>query len=141
MEKCAICGCQLYRGGDDYAKPTVEGRGHATEHHYVAERFFGRSGNRPGTTREAIFKQCPWDIERKKDVYCYECHEVLLHNPVLLPEDIAGFADLVRRRGFGEEHKTEDRERLAGRIVLLHEVFSAGLRVLLGGDVSSSVLD
>ena len=140
MQRCAVCGCQLHREGD-YARPTVKGRGHATEHHFVAERFFGRSGNRPGTTREAIFKECPWGVEGQKDVYCYECHEELLHNPVLLPEDIARFADLVRIRGLNEENKTESRGKLAGRIVLLHEVISVGLRALLQGDASPRVID
>ena len=58
-ERCAICGCKLHRSGE-YAKPSVLGRSHATEHHYVAERFFGRSKNRPGTSRERIFESCPW---------------------------------------------------------------------------------
>ena len=35
----------LHRDGD-YAKPNIKGRSHATKHHYVAERFFGRSSNR-----------------------------------------------------------------------------------------------
>ena len=130
MERCGICGCQVHREGE-YGKPTVRGRGHATEHHFVAERFFGRSGNRPGTIREAIFKECPWGVEGRKDVYCYECHEELLHNPVLLPEDVARFSELVRLRGLSEEGKTDSREGLAGRIRLLHEVISVGLRTLL----------
>src|SRR2546430_8694767 len=35
--------------------PTVPGRSHASRHHYVAERFFGRSKNRRGTQRERVF--------------------------------------------------------------------------------------
>lgn len=128
-ERCTICGCRLHREGD-YARPTVRGRSHATEHHFVAERFFGRSGNRPGTTREAIFKQCPWEAEGKKGVFCYECHEDLLHNPVLLPEDVSHFAQLVRLRGLHEKEKDDSRKKLAGRILLFHEVISAGLRAL-----------
>jgi hypothetical protein len=27
--------------------------------------------------------------EGESDVFCYECHEVLLLNPLLLPEDVA----------------------------------------------------
>ena len=78
-----------------------------------------------------IFKGCPWGYEGKKDSYCYECHEELLHNPVLLPEDIAAFARLVRFRGLNEKHKIEDRSKLAGRIMLLHECISLGLTELL----------
>jgi hypothetical protein len=62
VERCAICGCLLHRSGE-YAKPTVKGRSHATEHHFVAERFFGRSKNRKGTVRPAIFRECPWNLE------------------------------------------------------------------------------
>jgi hypothetical protein len=45
-ETCAICGCEIHRNGD-YAKPTVKGRSHATRYHFVAERFYGRSGACP----------------------------------------------------------------------------------------------
>ena len=103
FEQCTLCGCRLHRGKDCYGKPTVEGRSHATEHHFVAERFFGRSANRRGSTRERLFEACPWDLERKSAVYCYECHEELLHNPVFTAEDMRLFADLVRRRKLNEE--------------------------------------
>ena len=129
MELCAICGCVLHRDGD-YAKPTPKGRSHATEHHYVAERLFGRSKNRPGTMRDAVFSSCPWGLERQSEVYCYECHEELLHNPVFLPADITRFAELVKLRGLNEETKPGDRTKLAGRIQLLQEVISAGLGAL-----------
>ncbi len=130
-ENCAICGCRLHRQRDTYARPTVEGRSHATKHHYVAERFFGRSANRRGTKIEGMFSTCPWGHEGETVAFCYECHEELVHNPVLLPEDIARFAELVRRRGFSEEEKTENRELIAGRVALLHEVISLGLATLL----------
>ncbi|MGB2985809.1 MAG: hypothetical protein WBE26_07990 [Phycisphaerae bacterium] len=130
LEKCAICGCQVHREGA-YAEPTVAGRSHATRHHCVAERFFGRSRNRPGSQREAIFSECPWKLEDDTETFCYECHEELLHNPVLLPEDVKRLAELVRLRGLCEGHKPEDRDRIAGRIVLLHEVISTGLEQVL----------
>jgi hypothetical protein len=101
-------------------------------HHYVAERFFGRSSNRHGTKREAVFDGCPWGYERKTEVYCYECHEELLHNPVLLPNDVATFSRLVRARGLNEDGKPQDRNKLAGRIMLLQQVISVGLKALLG---------
>jgi hypothetical protein len=65
-------------------------------------------------------------------VYCYECHEELLHNPVLLPEDIQALAELVKQRNLDEESKPEHREKIAGRIILLHDVISMGLKVLSG---------
>jgi hypothetical protein len=128
-EKCAICGCKLHRDGD-YAKPTPKGHSHATEHHYVAERFFGRSANRRGDIREPIFKDDEWRLEKKTAVYCYECHEELIHNPVFLPEDIAALSALVKAGGLSEEEKTDDRTKLAGRIRLLHDVIRAGLKAL-----------
>lgn len=128
-EKCAICGCKLHRDGD-YVMPSVMGRSHASKHHYVAERFFGRSTNRPGTFREPIFRDDEWKLPTKTEVYCYDCHEELIHNPVLLPEDIAALSELVQARGLSEEEKTDDRSKIAGRIRLLHEVLRAGLKAL-----------
>ena len=128
-EKCAICGCSVHRSGE-YATPTVAGRSHATKHHYVAERFFGRSPNRRGTQRDPIFLRCPWGVERKTTVFCYECHEELLHNPVFLPGNVQAFANLVKARKLNENQKTGNRKKIAGRIKLLHEVIEAGLEKL-----------
>jgi hypothetical protein len=131
-EHCAICGCQLHRTPDTYARPTVAGRSHATKHHYVAERFFGRSSNRRGTITEGMFSSCPWALvhEGESVVFCYECHEELLHNPVLLPNDISRFAELVKKRHLSEDEKPERRSLIAGRIALLHEVIACGLAAL-----------
>lgn len=104
----------------------------ATQHHYVAERFFGRSTNRPGTFRAAIFACCPWGCEGSKGLFCYECHEELLHNPVLLPHDVERLATLVKMRGLDERGKPADRSLIAARIALLHEVLEEGLMALLG---------
>ncbi len=131
IENCAICGCHLHRTRDTYARPTIAGRSHATKHHYVAERFFGRSTNRRGTKTEGIFNSCPWGHEGEAVLFCYECHEELIHNPVLLPEDIANFAKLVRAHGLAEEAKSESRQPIAGRIELMHTVIAAGLAALL----------
>jgi len=128
-EICAICGCTLHRDSD-YAKPTVKGRSHATEHHYVAERFFGRSANRPGDVREPVFKNDEWKLEKKTAVYCYECHEELIHNPVFLPDDIAAFAELVKAKSLAETEKSGDRSKIAGRIRLLHDVIRTGLEAM-----------
>ncbi len=77
-----------------------------------------------------MFASCPWGHEGESEVFCYECHEELLHNPVLLPEDFVRFAELVRMRGLSEKTKTENRSKLAGRVVLLRDVISRGLKVL-----------
>jgi hypothetical protein len=84
-----------------------------------------------------LFPSCPWGHEGESDVFCYECHEELIHNPVLLPEDIGRFAALVRQRGLSEEVKTESREQIAGRVALVHEVIARGLASLLQEGASS----
>jgi hypothetical protein len=71
-------------------------------------------------------------LRTEKLVYCYECYEELIHNPVLLPEDITLFQNLVRARGLTEADKPESREKIAGRIKLFHEVIACGLRQLAG---------
>jgi hypothetical protein len=133
INRCAICGCNIHRNGD-YAKPTPKGRSHATSHHYVPERFFGRSKNRPREQRERIFEKCPWDFERKRGEFCYECHEELLHNPIFLPHQIVGFAELVKKQGLNEENKPDDREKIAGRIQLLQKVVARGIEALSSCD-------
>jgi len=80
--------------------------------------------------RQRIFARCPWDLERTTEVFCYECHEELLHNPVFLPSDIEAFAGLVRRRGLSEQRKKRTRRKIAGRIVLLHEIIRTGIEAL-----------
>jgi len=105
-------------------------------HHFVSERFFGRSSNRRGTKTEGIFEACPWGYEGKTAVFCYECHEELLHNPVLLPENVKRFAELVRARRLAEDKKPADRDKIAGRVALFHEVIARGLASIVKGDKS-----
>jgi hypothetical protein len=126
-ETCEICGCRLHRTKNTYAKPTVEGRSHASRHHYVPERFFGRSRNRRKTQREKIFENCPWGHERESATFCYDCHEELLHNPILLPVDIKRLAAIIRNRGFEEHEKAASRDKIAERIKLFHEIIRRGL--------------
>jgi hypothetical protein len=97
-----------------------------------AERFFGRSSNRRGTKTDGLFAVCPWGKEGDSGVFCYECHEELLHNPVFLPDDISAFAELVRDRGLSESIKTGDRSKHAGRVILLREVIARGLKSIRG---------
>ena|SRR5215475_9382766 len=136
-ERCCICKCPVHRDGD-YASPTPKGRSHRTEHHYIAERFFGRSTNRRGTQREAIFQKSPWSLSAETGVFCYECHEELIHNPVFLPEDIDRFAELVALKGLRDSTKTTDRSRLGGRIELLHKAISLGIAMLLKRESNKS---
>ena len=129
-ERCLVCECKLHRQGG-YGAPTAQGRSHASAHHFVPERFFGRSRNRRGEQRDRLFALSPWGHESETGVFCYECHEELLHNPVLLPEDLAALRELVRLRGLTEDLKPESRGKLADRVILLHEVIAIGIRELL----------
>jgi hypothetical protein len=136
-EVCAICGCNLHRGRNVYAGRTIEGRSHAGKSHYVAERFFGRSKNRKGMTAR-IFEVCPWGVEGKSTLACYECHELMLHNPILLQADVKLFAEIVRARGLSETEKPEDFSKIAGRILLFQEVISKGIKQLHDAEKSKS---
>jgi len=99
----------------------------------VAERFFGRSNNRRGTQRDRVFEECPWGIEGQTAVFCYDCHEELLHNPIFLTTDIACLADLVKERHLDEDRKTKSKDKIAGRIKLLHKIIQRGLEELKKG--------
>ena len=126
-EKCKICGCEIHRDGD-YAKPTVKGRSHATKHHYVAERFYGRTKNKR-TYQEVspIFGEKDYsEYEGQSGIFCYECHEELLHNPILLPADVEKLAKLVYERKCNEMKKGDSREKIAERIKLFQEIISLG---------------
>ena len=128
---CEVCGCRLHRNTGTYARPTPEGRSHASSHHYIPERFFGRSLNRGKTLREPIFALSPWDYEHKTAVLCYDCHEELIHNPVFLPNDIANLSKIVKRKALAEDQKPTTRDKIAGRIVLLHEIIEKGLAQII----------
>ena len=106
---------------------------HPSKHHFVAERFLGRSNNRRGTQRDRVFEECPWGVEHQTEVFCYDCHEELLHNPIFLPVDIAYLADLVKERRLDEDRKTESKDKIAGRIKLLNEIIQRGLKELKKG--------
>lgn len=73
-------------------------------------------------------------------MYCYECHEELLHNPVFTEIDMQRFARLVRLRELDEDVKPPSREKLAGRIRLLHDVIEIGLRSLDEGGTPRTAL-
>jgi hypothetical protein len=132
-KKCAICGCKIHTGGN-YAADTVQGRSHTSKHHYVADRFYGHSKNNPAKHRTAIFTYDRWKVEGKTEIFCYDCHEELLHNPVLLPEDVSGFTKLVKSHRLNEKKKTKSKEKLAGRIELLHKALALGINKLLEDD-------
>jgi len=131
---CQICGCKLSSKKGEYAKPTPSGRSHGTRHHYIAERFFGRTTNKRKYQANPVFtKEDYQEYAGQTETFCYECHEELLHNPVFLPKDIVKFAELTKKRHYDEtdKEKTEERHKLGQRIKLLNEVISKGLDELL----------
>ena len=132
---CAICGCELNRKSKVYGEDNQDGRSHASEHHYVAKRFFGHSKTSKGKLpRKPIFnsKNCPPQWEDKKvGILCYDCHEELLHNPVFLASDIKQFAKLVELMNLNENDKPKSKDKIKGRIVLLHEVIEKGIKAIL----------
>ena len=72
----------------------------------------------------------PWELEGKSEVFCYECHEILLHNPVFTPENIVSFAELVSLNKLDEQIKTDSVDKLAKRVELLQKVIEHGIRKL-----------
>ncbi|MCF8070330.1 MAG: hypothetical protein K9L30_17245 [Desulfobacterales bacterium] len=49
---------------------------------------------------------------------------------VIMPEDLEVFSNLVKSRCLDEEVKSEDRSKLGGRVKLLHEIISQGLKAV-----------
>jgi hypothetical protein len=91
-----------------------------------------------GKTGGTRFRRAPGQTCRSSSLpsparylFCYECHELLLHNPVLLPDDVHRFAELVRQRGLSEESKPHSAALIAERIKLFREVIANGLTALL----------
>ena len=129
-ERCSLCGCRLHRTGN-YAENTLKGRSHANSHHYIAERYFGRTKNNPGIQKNGVFDKDPWGIEGKTGIFCYDCGEVLLHNPVLLPKDISKLSEIYRLNGVNEDEKESNMKKYRERIRLFHYTIQKGLDSLL----------
>jgi len=49
----------------------------------------------------------------------------------LLPEDVRALSELVRCRDLHEQEKPNHKEKIAGRVRLLHEVIARGINALL----------
>ena len=126
INKCQICDCKIHNNGE-YAKPTIRGRSHASRHHYIAERFYGRTKNKQKYKARPIFKDEFTEYEKKYGLFCYECHEELLHNPIVLPESINKLKKLIRKMGYHESSKGASRKKIAQRIKLFQEIISLGI--------------
>jgi len=132
VKHCAICGCQLSIKKHVYGEDSLDGRSHESKHHYVAKRLLGRSETRRNKSpRKTIFEQCPLKLEGKYGWFCYECHEELLQNLVLTPTDVERFKELVKLAGFNESQKTDSKDKIGQRIMLLHSAIEKGIKALL----------
>jgi len=125
---CAICGCPLHRTAGTYAKPTADGRSHATDHHCVPKRFLSDK-NTKGEKRGPVLTDRHWAEKGSQTVtLCYDCHEELLHNPILLEEDVKHLRQIMDNKGCTETHKTEgDYKCIANRVRIFHEIIKAGI--------------
>ena len=125
-EKCEICGCQLTSKQDTYGQDTLAGRAHQTKHHNIAKRFYGQQNGRKPIFKKKDRTGNGWNVTR----CCFECHEELLHNPILTSKNIKTLSTLVKKTGSGERRKPEDKKRIANRILLFHAVIDTGLEAL-----------
>jgi len=132
-ERCALCRCLVHRTRGTYATDTHEGRSHATGHHLVPQRFLGKSATRRKKgPRTAILRPDTFPTPGELLVFCYECHEELLHNPMLLEEDIRRLAELFELSEASEpDGKPFEKVRLARRIEIFHNTIAEGVRCLL----------
>jgi hypothetical protein len=71
-------------------------------------------------------------------LFCYECHEELLHNPIFLLGDVQKFAQIVKLRDLDEDEKSDDRSKMAGRVRLFQEALALGLEKLHERAVSTA---
>mgnify|MGYP001619825991 CR=1 FL=1 len=130
---CGLCGCALLRMGK-YGEDNALGRCFPSEHHLVAKRFYGKNKNkRSKILDDDDFKK----FSNEKIKLCYDCHEELLHNPVLSPDNMKGFKELVRKKHWDERNKKDGKEKIRGRIKLLQEIIDKGINIMLYGKIRS----
>ncbi len=67
-------------------------------------------------------------------------YEEFFHNPVFLFVDIRRLSELVKLRNLDEKEKPASRERLAVRIMLLHEIMERGIQELLEAEKGRKVV-
>ena len=51
----------------------------------------------------------------------------MIHNPILLPEDIKKLAEIVKRKKLNENTKPGHRKKIGQRIRLFQEIISIGI--------------
>ncbi|MBK9278353.1 MAG: hypothetical protein IPM93_09280 [Candidatus Obscuribacter sp.] len=99
-----------------------------------SEAHYGHNGNK-GTRKEferlsdAAWKAMGVSQKTGSKIMCYECHEVILHNPVLSETQIEKLRVLFRGKSF------------EARVIQLNQVISAGLEKLLDSQIPIRQID
>ena len=111
----------MKRKKGQYAKDSINGRSYPTKHHLIAKRFYNKK-------RKKIFET----IDKPSVVeLCYDCHEELLHNPVLSANDIEKFSMLIKQKECNETIKDDSKNKIRERIDLFAEIIAEGIKTLL----------
>jgi len=107
-DHCMLCGIEFTTGV--YA--TESGQYHRSTHHLVPTRF-----KKHGISQRSLAKKLNAESEDLDSVHlCYECHEVLLLNPVFTTKMIKELSHLIKGKS------------LEDKVVTLSRVIQLGIR-------------
>lgn len=109
MIACQLCKTPLKEGNLGNIYGTGEGLNHLSRHHLFPKRF------KKYYTNDEIQKIFHIDNPSSFRVFCYECHEEILHNIVLNDSMVAGLSTLLD----GKDKKT--------KIKIIHEIIKKGI--------------
>ena len=108
-DRCVLCGIK-FTTGDVYA--TKSGQYNRSKHHLFPTRF-----KKHGISQESLAKKLNVGTRDFDPVYlCYECHEILLLNPVFTTEMIKELSHLIKGKS------------LEDKVVILSRVIQFGIR-------------
>ncbi|HEY9205431.1 MAG TPA: hypothetical protein VIO58_05870 [Candidatus Methanoperedens sp.] len=109
MIVCQLCKTPLKEGNLGYAYGTSEGLTHLSRHHIFPKRL------KKYFTNDEIQKIFHIDNPSSSMVFCYECHEEILHNIILNDSMVAMLSTLLDRK----DKKT--------KIKIIHEILKKGI--------------
>ena len=108
-DHCMLCGIEFTKTGVYATKSGQHKRG---EHHLIPKRF-----EKNGISQVSLAKKLNVGTRDFEPVYlCYECHEVLLLNPVFTTEMIKELSPLIKGKS------------LEDKVVILSRVIQLGIR-------------
>lgn len=127
-EKCVLCDKSLrYASSNKKAKKQELSQGSNThDADAKSEAHFGHIGGKRSRSEFKSLKPSSWDKMGIKNpafsqILCYECHEVVLHNPVFNESQVKDLAVLFKGKIFDE------------KVLILNQILKAGLNALLNG--------